>query len=139
MKTLIRFIRDGRPARRCHGGLMALLCIASAISAQLLPGQEPISPGTVDSTFQSDIRRGHVAAVVVQPDGQLLVGGQFGIPGVGTNLVRFTPDGAPDPGFGPTSGAPWDPTKLALQPDGRLLVGNKGGVDGYYPWIGLSR
>ena len=118
-------------------GLTAVLCVASAIATQPLSAQD-FPPGKVDVNFASQLN-GSVEAILVQPDGRLLVGGQFTIPGVGPNLVRLTRDGAPDPTFAPTSGVPWKVTKLALQPDGKVLVGNKGGVDGSYPQIGLSR
>jgi uncharacterized delta-60 repeat protein len=116
-----------------------MLCLATVSSNQLFSAENNNPAGGLDPSFALYVQRGGVEAIAVQPDGRLLVGGQFQIPGVGTNLVRFTQDGAPDPTFVPVSGVPWHVTKLALQPDGRILVGNKGGFDGTSPAIGLSR
>jgi len=116
-----------------------MLCLALVNANHLFSAENFNPPGGLDPSFELHVQRGAVEAIVVQPDGRLLVGGQFQIPGVGTNLVRFTRDGTPDPSFAPTSGVAWSVAKLALQPDGRVLVGNKGGVDGAYPSIGLTR
>jgi hypothetical protein len=74
-----------------------------AVSGQLLLAQESITPGTLDLTFESHIHRGRVEAAAVQPDGRLLVGGSFAVPGFGGNLMRFSKDGVPDSTFAPTS------------------------------------
>ena len=60
-------------------------------------------------------------SVTVQPDGYVLVSGNFdrfaGAP-VPTGLVRLTPTGAADPGFMAAASG----VVMALQPDGRLLL-----------------
>ena len=137
MKTSTPILQCPQSAARFLSWFTTMLCLVTA--DQLFSAENHNPPGGLDPSFELHVHRGCVQAILVQPDGRLLVGGQFQIPGVGTNLVRFTQDGAPDPGFAPRSGVPWSVAKLALQPDGKVLVGNKGGVDGSYPSIGLSR
>src|SRR5262245_25603459 len=67
---------------------------------------------------------GRVNAVVMQPDGKLLIGGIFttvrGL--MRTNVARLNPDGSGDPTFNP--GVRCDEvSSLALQSDGKVLVG----------------
>jgi uncharacterized delta-60 repeat protein len=76
-----------------------------------------------------------VRAVVVQPDGKVLVGGLFnsvapnGGPSVTRkNIARFHPDGSLDTAFDPNANS--DIYAIALEPDGKILVG------GYFTSIG---
>ncbi len=69
-----------------------------------------------------------VRAVLVQPDGKILIGGNFtSYNGTAREYVaRLNPDGSVDnsftgPDFGDSSG--WWVNSLALQPDGKLLIG----------------
>jgi uncharacterized delta-60 repeat protein len=86
--------------------------------------------GTVDTTFDAGLGFDRdVHDIVVQPDGKILVAGEFlyfddqpcGY------LVRLNPDGSRDPSFGACDGGPqWVPGfihKIVLQPDGKILVG----------------
>jgi uncharacterized delta-60 repeat protein len=139
MKTSTASFASDRSRACSPGTFTGLLCIAGVFAGELLVAQESVTPGTIDPTFQSQITRDHVEAVLVHPNGFLSVGARLGIPGVGANLIRLTQDGKHDQTFAPTSGVPWKVARLALQRDGKLLVGNKGGVDGSYPAIGLSR
>jgi uncharacterized delta-60 repeat protein len=85
--------------------------------------------GTRDTTFNpgasgaSHGASGGVQALVVQPDGKIVVGGVFTmLAGQSrTNLGRLNPDGTIDPGFDPAPDGPWVDS-LALQPDGKILV-----------------
>src|SRR5690606_20028506 len=81
---------------------------------------------TVD--FQSDIDEAN--ALVIQPDGKIVVVGSVSRPQMNFALVRLNADGSPDPSFG-TAGlveADQVPGKsdvamaVALQPDGKLIV-----------------
>src|SRR5262249_62154835 len=74
-----------------------------------------------------------VAAMVLQPDGRIVVVGRVAPDGAtdpDTGVVRYESTGAPDETFGthgivrlPLSAAGWDePTGVVLQPDGKLLV-----------------
>ena len=83
------------------------------------------------------------SAVVVQPDGRIVVGG--GTQSGGTTafaLMRYLPDGRPDPSFGSDGLAltDFDPstndavTALALLPDGRIVAAGAAGDA-----VGLAR
>ena len=79
--------------------------------------------GTVDTTFTSG-PNAQVYAIAVQPDGKILVGGQFSDGGsaVARNYIaRLNPDGTFDAAFNPNA----DNTVLtiAVQSDGKILVG----------------
>jgi uncharacterized delta-60 repeat protein len=66
-----------------------------------------------------------VYSLVVQPDGKILVGGQFtSLGGASRNhLGRLNPDGSIDTGF--TATTDYDVYTLALQADGKILVGGQ--------------
>lgn len=91
--------------------------------------------GSPDSSFQPFTSFQHrVRAIVVQPDGRILVGGSFS-PGNVTqqNLVRLETNGVLDPTFALRSGAPNEELRgLALQPDGKILLA------GYFTAIGAQ-
>lgn len=80
---------------------------------------------------------GQVRSMALQPDGKVLVGGDFnafnGSPQKG--IVRLLPDGTTDPSFDPGSGFAFDNGvagvihMIALQPDGKLIIG--GAFDKY--------
>jgi len=84
--------------------------------------------GAFDPTFDSGNELGNGGkgyALVVQPDGKIIVGGDFtSYNGTPRNyLVRINPDGSIDNTFtyaGGTNGRVW---AIALQPDGRILLG----------------
>ena len=84
--------------------------------------------GSVDNTF--DIGEGvneSVSSIVTQPDGKVLVGGNFtmfnGQPQ--NRIMRLNPDGSLDTTFDVGTGIENNMSKLtiALQPDGKILVG----------------
>ena len=85
--------------------------------------------GTLDASFNPGTGAdGTVNAVIVQPDGKVLIGGEFtNVNGSAREYVaRLNADGSLDTGFtGPdfagTGG--WRVASLALQADGKLLVG----------------
>lgn len=95
------------------------------------------SSGTLDSRFGFEgryttfPRDGRVAGSAVQPDGAiLLVGSQASttVSGTSVALLRFLPDGTPDPSFG-TGGAVETASNgqvagaaVAVQSDGRIVV-----------------
>ena len=71
---------------------------------------------------------GRVEAVVVQPDGKILIGGSFttisphGVATVTRNrIARLNPDGTVDPAFNPNASGPV--YAIALQADGKIFVG----------------
>ena len=85
-------------------------------------------PGDVDLSFVDPGSgvNGTVNAVVVQPDGKVIIGGEFTtVKGLlRTNLARLNADGSGDSSF--TSGPMSSPVySLGLQPDGKVLVGSE--------------
>ena len=88
--------------------------------------------GTLDASFNAGTALNHagegVDAIVLQPDGKMLIGGAFtafnNVPR--PNVARLHPDGSLDTSFAPPA-PPWLAASmvygLALQPDGRVLVG----------------
>lgn len=89
------------------------------------------SDGTLDTSF--NIGTGPSAAVnalLVQPDGKILLGGSFGtFNGAAKRmLVRLNTDGSVDTSFTPptfagSAGDSWRVESLAMLPDGKVLVG----------------
>ena len=99
------------PLTLCPGGSTALT------AAALVPGFNANGSGF----------NGNVRAVLVQPDGKVLVGGTFttynGV-NCADNLVRLNANGSLDTGFnGTNAGFDRGVAALALQPDGRVLAG----------------
>ncbi|KAA9325979.1 LamG-like jellyroll fold domain-containing protein [Adhaeribacter soli] len=82
--------------------------------------------GTIDNTFAIGMGvNGAVHAIVVQPDGKIVLGGSFlQVNGVAANrIIRLTSTGALDAGFTPGSGFSGGVRTLALQPDGKIVAG----------------
>jgi len=82
--------------------------------------------GTLDSSFTPGITTqngGFPCALAVQPDGKILVGGDFvAVDGLAyTNFARLTIDGSVDTNF--LGQADGEVNTLAVQPDGKILVG----------------
>lgn len=103
---------------------LALLLFVSGAFAQAVPG-------SVDTTFapssvEGNINGGYsaVTAIVIQPDGKILVGGNFAVfDGVYADLIRLNPDGSADPSFSPAfAGQLYSGASLALQSDGKIIV-----------------
>jgi uncharacterized delta-60 repeat protein len=81
--------------------------------------------GSLDEGFTAKAGVNHaVRAVVVQPDGKILIAGSFdAVAGRKQNrITRFNSDGSRDGTFRPGTGAPAVVWSLALQPDGMILV-----------------
>jgi uncharacterized delta-60 repeat protein len=85
--------------------------------------------GTVDTAFNPGAD-GPIYGIVVQPDGQIVIGGNFSMVGGGgtgsTNLrylARLNTDGSVDASFNPGVNMNNYVAAMALQPDGKLLVG----------------
>ena len=98
-----------------------------AVACAVLATSTVARAQTVDPTFDPGADE-TVAQVLVQPDGKILVSGNFttlGGGGTGTLarqfIGRINPDGTPDGNFGVVvggNGIPW-----ALQPDGKIVIG----------------
>jgi uncharacterized delta-60 repeat protein len=84
--------------------------------------------GTVDTAFNPN-PNGGLAAIALQPNGQIVIGGGFtllqpnktGIPSVRSDIARINPDGTVDPSFDPDLNGTAD-TVLILG-DGSMFVG----------------
>jgi uncharacterized delta-60 repeat protein len=84
--------------------------------------------GSVDTSFDAtptaDGTCGYVRCLAVQPDGKVLIGGEFDLPPRG--LARLHPDGKVDATFHPPPLPAWDEEgvhALAVLTDGRILIG----------------
>ena len=110
-----------------HLPVILSLLMGSLLSARCAPGDLDMSfnPGSGIDSF--------VNSVSVQPDGKLIISGQFTtVAGfVRHHIARLNPDGSGDPTFNPRDGLSepiTQPTYLfstTLQPDGKvLLAGN---------------
>ncbi|MDO7873722.1 delta-60 repeat domain-containing protein [Hymenobacter sp. ASUV-10] len=83
--------------------------------------------GTRDATFQvptPNPQSGHVTALLVQPDGKLLVGGNLSFMGLSTGLARLNLNGTLDTSFQPqlTAGVLTGVRSLVQQADSKLVV-----------------
>ena len=78
--------------------------------------------GSIDATFSPVVGGGMIDAILIQPDGRIIVGGEFTWLNTTRNhLARLNPDGTLDGTFDP--GANGKVYSLALQADGKILVG----------------
>lgn len=91
-------------------------------ATQDLPPYECEASGTWTAKPNTGLN-GPVNAIVVQPDGKILVGGSFTMIGDVTRnrIVRLNPDGSLDTSF--DSDANDAVRAIAVQPDGKILVG----------------
>jgi len=83
--------------------------------------------GTVDASFQTLLSNGpsdEVKTVLLQPDGKIIIGGNFTTVQSQPRraLARLLPTGALDTGFNAALPAGTQAGSLALQPDGNLLA-----------------
>ena len=99
---------------------VALVLLAAAISLRAQSADDGFDPNA----------NGTVRVVVVQPDGKILIGGDFTSvfvpdgdpPDVMRNrIARFTPGGLLDEGFNPNANGTVN--SIAVQADGKILVG----------------
>ena len=82
--------------------------------------------GDVDLSFDPGSGvNGTVNAVVLQPDGKVIIGGHFTtVKGLARpGIARLNADGSGDPTFNPGTGPNYGVSSLALQSDGKVLIG----------------
>jgi uncharacterized delta-60 repeat protein len=116
-----------RRTRRCAATLAS-----AAILLAMTAGAAGAAPGDPDPSFGGDGRKtfdaggyDHAEAVLVQPDGKLLIAGSADYD---LSVTRLNRDGSVDPAFGTAGirkvdfGAYEVGHSLVLQPDGRILV-----------------
>ncbi|HEX4035784.1 MAG TPA: hypothetical protein VHX66_15170 [Solirubrobacteraceae bacterium] len=121
------------------GGRRALVAVTATVACMASAGVARAAPGDLDSSFGKsgiatlDLHHNAFGnALVVQPDGKVIVvGTAISTSGATTDVVaaRFTTQGVPDSSYGQGSGAVQpDPGQnetaygAALQPDGKLVV-----------------
>ena len=80
--------------------------------------------GGLDTSFVSGVN-GTVYSSAVQPDGKVVIVGEFGIVSGGARLrvARLNPDGTLDDDFYHGASLDSTPVVVVLQPDGRILIG----------------
>ena len=109
--------------------MKALLTLRLSLMATLLTvlaWSYPASagPGSVDGTFIPPAPNGWVHDIAVQPDGKILVAGEFTtIGGVSrSRIARLFPDGTVDASFDPGVGPNNLIRSFAVQPDGQIVI-----------------
>jgi uncharacterized delta-60 repeat protein len=80
--------------------------------------------GRLDQTLNLNVT-GVISATAVQPDGKILIGGEFSaVGGVARgHIARLNTDGTLDVAFNPNANHPV--RAIAVQPDGKILVGGQ--------------
>ncbi|MFO1489958.1 MAG: choice-of-anchor D domain-containing protein [Kiritimatiellia bacterium] len=113
------------------GAKTATLRITSANEPDENPFLVPLAvlavmPGSLDTAVNPDVN-GAVNAIAVQPDGKIVIAGDFTQVGgqARGRIARLLPDGSLESTatFNPGSGANAAINALAIQPDGKILVG----------------
>ncbi len=115
------------------GGFSQVNGIASGSVARLNAN------GSVDTSFHASVPPfAEINALILQPDGKLVVGGEADLVGTDTfpqGVARLNPDGSTDATFDPGTGIGGDEREIytmALQPDGRMILGGQfESYDGY--------
>lgn len=93
----------------------------------------------IDGTFSARVaRHGQVRVLAVQPDGKIVVAGDFAqvdsVPRDG--LARLKPDGSLDPTFVPPNDLGWRVSALHVQANGVILLGGSFPSDRTNPFTG---
>ncbi|HEY6144416.1 MAG TPA: T9SS type B sorting domain-containing protein [Flavobacterium sp.] len=84
-------------------------------------------PGSLDVTFDngpSAINYGIVNAIAIQPDGKIIVGGEFYFTNnvLTQNITRLNADGTIDKSFNSGTGANDKVNTCIIQPDGKIII-----------------
>jgi uncharacterized delta-60 repeat protein/uncharacterized repeat protein (TIGR01451 family) len=82
--------------------------------------------GSLDPSFNTGFGiNGNVFAIALQPDGKIVIGGDFtSVNGTSRNrIARLDPDGSLDLSFDPGAGANDSVRAIAIELDGRILIG----------------
>lgn len=104
--------------------LLVLCCLS--INAFAQPGANDPTFNTFDIGFgYGDGANGVVRTTAVQPDGKIIIGGDFSsINGMGSNrIARLNSDGSLDLSFNPGTGANGTISATAVQSDGKIIIG----------------
>ena len=134
LQTLSSHLHFDCPFHKGISHVLAMNPISRKIRLLLVPAIVLLTGGTTRAIAQSALdgfdpnANGSVRIVVRQPDGKILLGGDFtslapnGGPSVTrNNIARLNADGTLDTGFNPNANG--FPLAIALQADGKILVG----------------
>jgi uncharacterized delta-60 repeat protein len=102
--------------------------IFGGVNNTIRPSIARLNPdGSTDATFNPPVfgvnLDPRVRTLALQPDGKILVGGQFVSTGNLAMLVRLNPDGSLDPSFAPALDRSGHIFDIAVQPDGKIIAG----------------
>ncbi len=118
--------------------LLALVVLPAAAGAS-----GTTAPGALDTTFDPGTGADIVLAVALQPDGKVLVGGQFAqFNDIAHNgIVRLAANGSLDDTYNPSviGGEFAGVTGIALQPDGKAIIGGAFTEVNGEPRAGIAR
>jgi uncharacterized delta-60 repeat protein len=104
--------------------------------------------GDVDTSFNASVStniQGFVGQTLVQPDGKIIISGEFKIVNgrERINLARLNGDGTLDNSFNPptilSAGAGWAINSIALQSNGKIVIGGQFAQLGNISRRGLAR
>ena len=95
--------------------------------------------GTLDAGFTPPAITGTVRRVLLQPNGRLLLGGNFAGVGQGGNLARLLTNGTADASFGNTASPNGGVQALLVQSDGKIVFGGGFTAVGGQPDMSLAR
>ncbi len=100
--------------------------------------------GTRDAGFANPGALGGanlLRAVAVQPDGKILIAGNFTSVGASprSRIARLNADGTLDSGFGDSGVANFEVRAIALQPDGKIIIGGDFTTVGSTAMSGVAR
>jgi hypothetical protein len=115
-----------------------ILCLLSAILPIVAASSRSFADGNPVDGFTLNPNT-TVNVVFEQPDGKILIGGEFVNTGMGprSHLARFGADGSIDATFNP--GANADVYDFAVQPDGKILVAGQFATIGGESVAGIAR
>ena len=115
----------------CIATLLAVPVMLLVLAAPAWAGSVSLGadfPGALDSSFRNPQLNDRVRSVALQPDGKILVGGDFTTVGAGRGvprnyLARLNGDGTLDTTFRNADVRGGQVHSIALQPDGKVLIG----------------
>jgi uncharacterized delta-60 repeat protein len=84
-----------------------------------------LSSGKASGVYRRDVKGGPVKVIVIQPDGKILIAGQFSAlhNDEFKGIARLNPSGTVDSGFNPGSGVDRTVETVAVQRDGKIFIG----------------
>ena len=95
--------------------------------------------GTLDTSFAPPTQSGMVIKVVLQPNGRVLLVGNFNSPSLPNNLARLLANGQADASFAATAVPNGTVNGLLVQPDGAIVVAGSFTTIAGQPIMALAR